>query len=355
MTKLGIVSLPTILLVALLGSIPLRAAAPSAAPDFKEVYDLIHEHLPDMNEAELNRVAVQGLISGLGPKVSLADSSTTDSATEISLVTQSTLFDGPIAYIRVKRVGEALDKAIRQAFQELGASNKLNGMVIDLRYAGGTDYAAAVAAADLFVRKEQPLLDWGQGMVRSKENTDTIAVPLAVLVNHQTFAAAEALAAILRETGAGLILGGTTAGQAMIAQEYPLKDGERLRIATAPIQLADGSTLSGQGLKPDISIDVAADDERVFYADAFKDPIKAALPPPGSLVATNLAQGTNRTRRPRLNEAELVRERRDGLVLDSDFSGAGNSDSDKPVVRDPVLARALDFLKGLTVMRQTRS
>ena len=355
MTKLGIVTFPTILLVVLLGSFPLRAAAPSVAPDFKEVYDLIHEHLSDVNETELNRLAVQGLVSALSPKVSLVDGSAAEPATESSLVTQSALFEGPIAYIRVKRVGEALDKAIRQAFQELGTSNKLNGIVIDLRYAGGMDYAAVVAAADLFVRKEQPLLDWGKGMVRSKENTDPIAVPLAVLVNRQTAAAAEALAAILRETGAGLILGGTTAGQAMIAQEYPLKDGERLRIATAPIQLADGSTLSGQGLKPDIAIDVAADDERVYYADAFKDPIKAVLSHPGSVVATNLAQGTNRTRRPRLNEAELVRERRDGLVLESDFSGAGNSDSDKPVVRDPVLARALDFLKGLTVMRQTRS
>jgi hypothetical protein len=82
---------------------------------------------------------------------------------------------------------------------------------------------------------------------------------------------------------------------------------------------------------------------------------KPSLPAGGALVATNLAQGTNRTRRPRFNEAELVRERRDGLVLDSDLSGAASGDSEKPAVRDPVLARALDFLKGLTVMRQTRS
>ena len=94
-------------------------------------------------------------------------------------------------------------------------------------------------------------------MVRSKENSDALSVPVAVLVNRQTVGAAEALAAVLRETGAGLILGSNTAGQAMIAQEFPLKNGERLRIATAPIQLGDGSALSGQGLKPDIAVEVA--------------------------------------------------------------------------------------------------
>jgi hypothetical protein len=355
MTKLGIVSLPTVLVVASLGSFPLRAATPTPAPDFKEVYDLIRGHLAEMNDAEMNRIAVQSLISALSPKVSLAGAPTTESTKEGSLVTQSSLFEGAIGYVRVKQVGEALDKAIRQAWQELGATNTLNGMVIDLRYAGGTDYAAAAAAADLFIRKEQPLLDWGQGQVRSKEKTDSIAVPLAVLVNRQTSAAAEALAAVLRETGAGLILGSRTAGEATIAQEYPLKDGERLRIATAPVQLGDGSALPSQGLKPDIAVEVSAEDERVYYADAFKELAKPSLPASGALVATNLAQGTNRTRRPRFNEAELVRERRDGLVLDSDVSGASSGDSEKPAVRDPVLARALDFLKGLTVMRQTRS
>ena len=71
-------------------------------------------------------------------------------------------------------------------------------------------------------------MNWGNGMVRSKEKSDAIALPVAVLVNRQTAGAAEALAAVLRETGAGLILGGKTAGQAMVAQEFPLKNGDRL-------------------------------------------------------------------------------------------------------------------------------
>jgi C-terminal processing protease CtpA/Prc len=271
------------------------------------------------------------------------------------LVSKSSLFDGPIAYIRVSRVAEGLDQALRQSWQALAATNKLSGMVMDLRYANGTDYAAAAAAtADLFVKKEQPLFDWGQGMVRTKEKTESISTPLAVLVNQQTAAAAEALAAALRETGAGLILGSRTAGAAMIAQEYPLNDGERLRIATTPIQLGDGTNLSSQGIKPDIAVEVSVADERAYYADSFKELSRPATPIGAGPGATNVAAGTNRTRRPRFNEAELVRERKNGVVTDTDISGADGSDADKPVIHDPVLARALDFLKGLSVMRQTR-
>jgi hypothetical protein len=224
-----------------------------------------------------------------------------------------------------------------------------------LRYTAGDDYASAAATADLFARKDQPLLNWGNGVVRSKEKSDAIALPVAVLVNRQTVGAAEALAAVLRETGAGLILGGTTAGQAMIAQEFPLKNGERLRIATAPIQLGDGSALSAQGLKPDIAVEVRPDDERVYYADAFKATGGTDAVASASLALTNQVNGTNRVaRRTRFNEAELVRERREG-ISEADVTALRDREPERPMVHDPVMARAVDLLKGLALVRQSRS
>ena len=69
----------------------------------------------------------------------------------------------------------------------------------------------------------------------------------------------------------------------------------------------------------------------------------------------NLAGTTNRNiRRPRFNEAELVRERREGATMDAD-DNAREAEPDKPVVHDPVLARALDLLKGLAVVRHSPS
>jgi C-terminal processing protease CtpA/Prc len=324
------------------------------APDFKEVYDLIRQHVAGMSEAELNRAAVEGLVNALAPKVALVTNETADSSSAESPMVRSKLFEGDILYLRIRRVEKGLDDQIRDICRPSVGTNKFKGLVLDLRYATGEDYVAAASAADLFVKKEQTLLFWGTKPVQSKEKKDAITMPVAVLVNRQTAGAPEALAALMRQTGAGLILGSGTAGKAMVAQEFPLKDGERLRIATSPIVMGDGSSVSAKGLRPDIAVEVKAADERAYFADAFRVIPRTNLAS-SSLSATNLAGTTNRNvRRPRFNEAELVRERREGATLDADDTER-EAEPEKPVVHDPVLARALDLLKGLAVVRRSTS
>jgi C-terminal processing protease CtpA/Prc len=332
-----------------------KAEAPQA-PNFQEVYDLVRNHLAGMSETQLNQAAVQALVSSLGPRVVLVTNDVAAKARkEAPLVARSSLFEGGIAYVRIERVGDGLATAVRDACKKLGMTNKLNGLILDLRYAGGDDYASVAATAQLFLNKEQPLLDWGSGMVRARENADAISPPVAVLVNRQTARAAEALAAVLREAGAALILGNRTAGQAMAAQEFPLKNGDRLRIATAPIQLGNGSTLSAQGLKPDIAVDVTPEEERAYYADAYRLPGRTDLLAGGNTSLTNGTAGTNRPlRRPRFSEAELVRERREGIG-EADITALRERGPETPLVSDPALARALDLLKGLALVRQSRS
>ncbi len=330
---------------------------PEDAPpaDFKEVYDMLRSHLNGVSEAELNRAAVDGLIAALGAKVTLVTNGASSSGTNAQvLISSSTVIESNIAYLRVEKIAEGLPKALKDAYAQLAATNKVKGVVLDLRYTGGHDYAAAAATADLFLKAERPLLDWGTGPTRSKEKSDAITVPVAVLVNVRTSAAAEALAAILRQTGAGLILGGRTAGAAMMAEEFTLKNGDRLLIATGPIHLGDGSAVSG-GLKPDISVDVSAEDERGYYADAYRMAGRTDLTSGVGLLSSNQIASTNRpARRLRFNEAELVRERREGLS-EADLTGAREHEPDKPLISDPVLARAVDLLKGLALVREARS
>ena len=81
-------------------------------------------------------------------------------------------------------------------------------------------------------------------------------------------------------------------------------------------------------------------------------PGRAELLAGAGLALTNQASGTNRAvRRPRFNEAELVRERREG-ISEADMTALGEREPEKPMVTDPALARALDLLKGLALVRQ---
>jgi hypothetical protein len=342
------------LAIGLAGAPGLEADTAREAPDLQEVCELLRTHVAGLSKQELDRTAVAALVNALGPRVTLITNGVASSNIGASgSLTKSTLFDGEIAYLRVEEIGEGLAKTLRQSLEKLGTNAKLKGIVLDLRYSRGTDYAAAEAIADLFVKKERPLLNWGTGLVSSTEKNDAITIPVAVLVNGQTAGAPEAVAGMLRMLGAGLILGNQTAGQALIAQEFRLKNGDRLRIGIAPIALGDGSELGASGVKPDITVEVSSQDERVYYADAFKVIPKPAA---GSSLLTGGVASTNRAaRRPRFNEAELVRERREGYNPDTDLPAPSDNEPEKPLVHDPALARALDLLKGLAVVREAHS
>ncbi len=320
------------------------------APDFKEIYDLVRAHLTGITEVELNDAAVHGLLSTLAPRVLLVGASNAAPAT--GGISRTSIFDRSMAYVRVSKVGSGLATSIREYLQRVNATNALQGVVLDLRYASGDDYASAAAAADLFVPADRALLRVGAETFDAHEKTNAVAVPVSILVNQETKGAAEALAAALREAGCGLILGSTTPGQAMVYQEFPLSNGQRLRIATGAVQLGNGDVISG--LKPDVAVKVSPAEEKLWFNDPFRNPTNPLASANGS---TNGLFSTNSVlRRVRINEAELVRERREGLPLDEDEEvPVKKGPPPKPSVHDPVLARALDLLKGLAVMRAAHS
>jgi C-terminal processing protease CtpA/Prc len=241
-----------------------------------------------------------------------------------------------------------LNLVLRQAIDKAVVSNKLKGLALDFRYANGQDFAAAASVVDMFVSKEKPLLNVGGKAFKSSPKQDAVNLPVAVLVNRETAGAPEAAAALFRETATGLLLGSQTAGQTASLKDYSLSNGEKIRIASEPVLLGDGSALSAKGVMPDILVSVNAAAERAWFADAF-----AAIPSSAGTSATNAASASSRlARRPRISEADLVRERREGIpIAELDARAA---EPDKPQITDPALARAVDLLKGLAVVRQAR-
>jgi Peptidase family S41 len=329
----------------------------NALPDFQELRELIRSHLTGETDADLNRDAVLGLLHQLHAKVSLVPGKTAPAAISTSQgLAKSAVYDG-VAYLRVAHVGTGLAGTITSALKDLGATNHLKGIVLDLRFADGHDYAAAAAVADLFFAKERPLLDWGSGMVSSTAKDNAVTLPITILVNEETAAAAEALAAALREDNRAIVLGATTAGEASMSQEYPLKDGQYLRIATSAIKLSDGETLSA--VNPDIQVTVKPDDEQAYFADPYKD-LGASVNFIPSIIgdAGTSTNGTNKVARARpLNEAELMRERRERPGVEVDdlplTTPANLAEVEKPVIRDPVLGRAMDLIKGIAALHHS--
>lgn len=336
-----------------------EARAATAEMDFREVLQLLKTNLAGATDGGLSDAAARGLISELSPRVTLIESATHDSGrTANSGGVSAGVFDSHFGYLRVQKLTGGTPGDLAERHAGLRATNGLKGLVLDLRYAGGDDYSAAVEIADRFIASEVSLVDWGDGWKKSKPKTNAFSLPVAILVNRKTTAAAEALAGMLRYRDVGLLIGTNTAGQASMAKVFTLKTGQKLRVAIAPLRVADGRELPFTGIPADLGVAVSPDDELEYYEDAYKVLAKTN---PSLAVGTNEvhASTTNRGPRRRLNEAELVRMSREGQSIDRDSIGSNPTpplpEPTVPQVTDPALARALDLLKGLAVVQQFRS
>jgi len=328
-----------------------QAQTTGPAPDFNQVYELLRANAPGLTAAELNSAAVNGLLEQLHGRASIVGGSEeTISPKSRAELIKSAILESNVAYLHVGKVGDDLVNQLKKSYHAMMTTNKIVGMALDLRFADGNDYAAAVSTANLFVTKRMPLLKWGNQMEESQPAREPIPGPLMVLVNGQTTGAAEALAAALREADAGLIIGNPTAGLAMTTMDFPLNNGEQLRIATSPVKLGNGVVLSH--VSPDIAVTVNPDDEREYIKNPYVTLVQDNV---SSSMATNdFLPFVDHT-----SEADLVQQK----LKAGDDSGPVSGPVPVPakkavkpvsVIQDPVLARAVDLIKGLAIVHESR-
>lgn len=320
------------------------AAAP-APPQFREVFEIVRTNLGGMSPAEVERATLKALLTQLDGQVVIEDQPATAATGPAGpVVSKSAVFDDAYGYVRVSHVGPKLGEALAAEFSKLGGAAKLKGLALDLRFAAGADQRAAARAADRFLAAEQALLTVDGEALRSTAKTNAIQLPTAILVNRHTGGAAEVLAALLRQHHVGLLIGAATTGGARQFKDFTLSTGQRLRIATGETRLGDGQAVPAAGLRPDIAVVVTPEEERSFFAEPYKTVAPVAAAPAAKKTSESSF---------RLNEAELVRRMKAGQELDSD-PVVSTPVSTKPLVRDPALARALDLLKGLAVVRAAK-
>lgn len=336
---------PVIVLVPAL-AISISSVFARQAPDPREVFEIVRTNLANANDAQLQAAAVEGFLKELAPKVWMKREAETNTDHPASIF--AVVPDAQMGYVRTPWISSDTAGAVRDAVLALSKTNVIKGLVFDLRFADGTDFAAAAAVADLFLDKEKPLLDWRTGSAQSTAKTNAITLPVAVIVNRQTTAAAEALAAVLRDAGSAVVLGTNTAGRAIIADEFVLKNGQCLCVAKSGLGLGSGAAIPMTGIDPDIEVAVNGADEKAFFEMTGKYVTATNI----SASGTNVLSTTNGVVRRRMNEADLVRMRKEGVDVSGDeFILRASATAVRPI-QDPVLARAVDLLKGLAIVRE---
>jgi hypothetical protein len=326
-TRLGVLALVAWLSV---------AVAQPPALDYREVCGVLLSNLVGASEAELDAAAARGLIEQLAGRVTLLTNGVAHPPAEDGpSVAKAAVFGAASAYLRLRRVDEEAEAGLAEALKSLSATSRVDGLVLDLRFATGTNYAAAARLAARFLSEPVLVMSLGDQEFRAPANPQAFTQPTMALVNGRTRGAAEALAEALRQNRVALLLGSRTAGAAGFFDEFPLSTGQRLRLVTATVKLRDGAQVPPDGVVPDIPVTVSLAEERAFLEQPFAPPAAGNRPA-------------------RLTEADLVRMRRERRETPAAAPADPAPPADGPVVADPVLARALDLLKGIALVKPPR-
>lgn len=93
---------------------------------------------------------------------------------------------------------------------------------------------------------------------------------MAVLVNQDSYSAAEFFAAALQEYGAAVIVGSRTTGKGNFQNAFRLSDGSLLNISIGKYYTPNGVSLTETGITPDIELDLSEEEYAKLYTQTLE-------------------------------------------------------------------------------------
>ena len=114
-----------------------------------------------------------------------------------------------------------------------------------------------------------------------KSDADCLEIPMAVLVNQDSYSAAEFFAAALQEYEAAVVVGEQTVGKGYFQTTYQLSDGSAVALSIGKYFTPKGVSLAENGVMPDVAVkleDAVAEDIYYGALEPEQDPqIRAAV------------------------------------------------------------------------------
>lgn len=294
-----------------------------------------------LNEVELHRATLEGLMARLGHGVMLLAAGESQQTAPVGNLSYSEILDGHIGYLRLGELSTVNLRAMDGALKTF-AGKKVDALVIDLRATPPTnDFGTAAEFMKRFVQKGKTLFTLHkpaakQDRVFSSDQDAVYAGMIIVLADGDTGGASEALAAILRYYDKAMVIGQPTAGRAVEYSDLPLSDGKILRVAVGEIILPEGKALFPSGVTPDVPVEMSAAEKRQVFEQSLKSGMAALV---------------FEKERPHFNEAALL----NGTNPEIDVTAAPERSPESPAkanLRDPVVQRAVDLVTSLAVYQK---
>ncbi len=174
--------------------------------------------------------------------------------------------------------GETVKKIVEKEFDQKG----IEKVILDLRGNGGGYVSAAKDLLSLWIDGDAVLEQRGTGIADSttyanRGQASLEDLPTIVLVNGGTASASEIVAGALKDYGKATILGEKTFGKGVVQTLLELSGGSMLKVTTARWYTPKGNSINGEGISPDIGVELTYDDSnhgRDPQLDAAKKELK---------------------------------------------------------------------------------
>jgi carboxyl-terminal processing protease len=166
---------------------------------------------------------------------------------------------GDVGYIKLSQFNENASVQVERALKEL-TSQRIKGIILDLRNDPGGLLSEAVNVADLFL-PEGKLVVYTRG--RNGETQKYFArrkpvvpddLPVIVLINKGSASASEIVAGALQDYKRAIILGEKSFGKASVQNIIPLEDGSALKLTVAYYYTPLGRLIHNRGIVPDVQV-----------------------------------------------------------------------------------------------------
>ena len=197
-------------------------------------------------------------------------------------VATAKLLDGGIGLVTIVNFNSGCfeeTKAAVESLREQGAKK----IIFDVRNNPGGYVHELVPTLD-YLLPEGPLFRTEDYAGKENvQNSDAafLDMPMAVLVNGESYSAAEFFAAALKEYEAAVVVGEQTCGKGYFQTTYELPDGSAVGLSIGKYFTPKGVSLAGVGITPDVMVPVDEETFNAIYAgtlDAAEDPqVQAAI------------------------------------------------------------------------------
>ena len=176
------------------------------------------------------------------------------------------MLDGQIGYIKIANFDTRCAEETNAAMDELIAQDA-KALIFDVRNNGGGYKNELVKALDKIL--PEGILFQSEDYQGSKQidrsDADCIDLPMAVLVNQDSYSAAEFFAAAIQEYDWGTVVGTKTVGKGNFQTAFTLSDGSMLNLSIGKYYTPQGRSLTDTGITPDVEIALSDEDGAKLY------------------------------------------------------------------------------------------